>query len=110
MSNTNIKSLKDKIKNLNNKQAYINIYKILKTNDIKLNINKNGIYFNINDLNDDLIKAIEELIFSYKIEDKPIQTKILTYKSYDNLIEDKPIEFKKLTRKSYSKFIEQYSD
>jgi ribosome-associated translation inhibitor RaiA len=70
MSNTNIKSLNEKIKNLNNKQAYINIYKILKNNSVKLNINKNGIYFNINDLNDDLIKAIDELIYFYKIQGK----------------------------------------
>jgi hypothetical protein len=67
MDNNYKKSLVNKIKNLNNKQAYINIYKILKNNDVKLNINSNGIYFNINNLDDYLIMELGEFINMNKI-------------------------------------------
>jgi hypothetical protein len=71
MDNNYKKSLVNKIKNLNNKQAYINIYKILKNNDVKLNINSNGIYFNINNLDDYLIMELEEFINMNKKENQP---------------------------------------
>tara|TARA_Y100000992_G_scaffold293349_1_gene251857 strand:- start:640 stop:843 length:204 start_codon:yes stop_codon:yes gene_type:complete len=58
------KILVNNIKNLNKKDLYKQIFILLLENNIKYTNNKNGIFFNINNLNDSLIKKINEIIIS----------------------------------------------
>ena len=53
--------LKDDITNLNNEQ-FIEIYKLLKKNNAKYNTNKNGIFFDLEILNDSMIFKLKEYI------------------------------------------------
>lgn len=53
------KKIKKKISNITNKTEFINIYKIIKSElENKISINRNGIYFNLNILSDELIENI----------------------------------------------------
>ena len=58
------KILVNNIKNLNKKDLYKQIFILLLENNIKYTNNKNGIFFNINNFNDSLIKKINEIIIS----------------------------------------------
>ena len=57
------KQLKERIKNINDKEMYLKIYYILK-NDInfKATQNNNGLYFNLNLLDDITLIKIDELL------------------------------------------------
>jgi hypothetical protein len=90
------KNLKQKLSKLTSKSEYLEIYKIIiSEQDNKLSINRNGIYFNLNGLSDKAIEKIYNLI-TYKIETETCteQNKI-TYESYnkdvaiENFIQDK---------------------
>jgi hypothetical protein len=76
-------NLKDKISKLNSKSDYMYIYRIIldELGD-KISINRNGVYFNINLLNDDTIELINNFI-SDKI-DSEINTEQqkIKYESY----------------------------
>lgn len=56
------KILVNNIKNLNKKDLYKQIFILLLENNIKYTNNKNGVFFNINNLNDSLIRKINEII------------------------------------------------
>lgn len=77
------KNLKDKISKLNSKSDYMYIYRIIldELGD-KMSINRNGIYFNLNILNDKTIELINNFI-SDKI-DSEINTeqRKIKYESY----------------------------
>jgi hypothetical protein len=62
MNNLHKKLIRDNIIKLNCKETYIKIYNILKYNDVKLNINNNGIYFDLNSINCDVLKEIENIV------------------------------------------------
>jgi hypothetical protein len=77
------KNLKDKISKLNSKSDYMYIYRIIldELGD-KMSINRNGVYFNLNILNDKTIELINNFI-SDKI-DSEINTeqRKIKYESY----------------------------
>jgi hypothetical protein len=77
------KNLKDKISKLNSKSDYLYIYRIIldELGD-KMSINRNGVYFNLNILNDNTIELINNFI-SDKI-DSEINTEQqkIKYESY----------------------------
>jgi hypothetical protein len=77
------KNLKDKISKLNSKSDYMYIYRIIldELGD-KMSINRNGVYFNINILNDNTIELLNNFI-SDKI-DSEINTEQqkIKYESY----------------------------
>lgn len=59
--------LKDKLKDIKYKNLHQQIYNILKEdNNFKHSINKNGVYFDINLLNDDTLNKINELLQTMK--------------------------------------------
>jgi hypothetical protein len=62
MNNLHKKLIRDNIIKLNNKQAYVKIYNILKNNDVNLNINNNGIYFDLNSIDCEVLKEIENIV------------------------------------------------
>jgi hypothetical protein len=77
------KNLKDKISKLNSKSDYLYIYRIIldELGD-KMSVNRNGVYFNLNILNDNTIELINNFI-SDKI-DSEINTEQqkIKYESY----------------------------
>jgi hypothetical protein len=73
MNNLHKKLIKDKITKLNNKEAYVKIYNVLKNNDINLNINSSGIYFNLNSIDCEILKEIENIINGYTTHKKNIE-------------------------------------
>jgi hypothetical protein len=77
------KNLKDKISKLNSKSDYMYIYRIIldELGD-KMSINRNGVYFNLNILNDNTIELLNNFI-SDKI-DSEINTEQqkIKYESY----------------------------
>jgi hypothetical protein len=63
MKNTEKYKLKERIKNANNKKKYIDIYKILiRDSNFKPSLNNNGVYFNLNVLDDNTLIKIDELL------------------------------------------------
>ena len=46
-SNNELKKLSEKIKNLNNEECYLEIYKIINDNSINFSKNNNGVFFDI---------------------------------------------------------------
>jgi hypothetical protein len=59
------KKLKDKILKLKEQKDYYHIYLIIrKQSDIKLSVNKNGIYFNLNSVSDENVEEIDHYISS----------------------------------------------
>ena len=58
-----LNSLISKINTLNlNTEQYIEIYKIVKKNDIKIMKNNNGAFINLANLDENIIKELEGLI------------------------------------------------
>ena len=58
-----LNSLISKINTLNlNTEQYIEIYKIIKKNDIKIMKNNNGAFINLANLDENIIKELEGLI------------------------------------------------
>ena len=56
------KLMSEKIKGLNNKKKYFKIFDIVKKNYKKYTTNKNGVFFNLNALNDRTLNEINEVI------------------------------------------------
>ena len=50
-----------KIKTINKKDSYKEIFLLILKNDIKYTTNSNGIFFNIKDINLDLLNEINEI-------------------------------------------------
>ena len=65
------KILLSQIESLNlNLEQYIEIYKIIKLdNDIKFMKNNNGIFVNLYDISDDIIKKLKDFIFYISTND-----------------------------------------
>ena len=56
------KNFVNNIKNLNKRELYKKIFMLLLENNIKYTSNKNGIFFNVNNLDNSLIKKINDII------------------------------------------------
>lgn len=80
MDNNTVKRLNDRIKMIKNKELYMNIYKIAKNDsNFKPTINKNGIYFNLNLLDELTLIKISQLINN---DIQPDVKEKLSYNSY----------------------------
>ena len=72
--------INNKIKQIKDKKLYIDIYHIIKTDiNFKANINNNGVYFNLNILDDITLIKIDELLNN---DIKPDVKNKLSYNSY----------------------------
>ena len=56
------KKLVLKIKSLNNKQNYIELFKMIIENNIEYSSNSNGVFFNVSKLTDELFNKISNFI------------------------------------------------
>ena len=56
------KKLVLQIKSLNNKQFYIELFKIVIENEIDYSSNNNGIFFNVNKLSNELFYKIQNFV------------------------------------------------
>ena len=56
-----LKCIRDKIENLD-KNNHIDILRLLVKNDVFINENKNGVFINLTDLSNDIIKDMEKYI------------------------------------------------
>lgn len=91
------KYIANQINKINNKQNYKKLFKIVKKKYKNYTINNNGIFINLNDVNDDLLsdiniflKDIESEILSPDLISVDINSNIassLEYNSSDNSIE-----------------------
>jgi|SaaInlV_135m_DNA_1039713.scaffolds.fasta_scaffold72980_1 hypothetical protein len=61
-SNNELKKLSEKIKNLNNEECYLEIYKIINDNSINFSKNNNGVFFDISQCNKDIINKIHDVL------------------------------------------------
>ena len=74
------RKINDRIKNIKDKALFIQIYNILKIDDnFKPSYNNNGLYFNLNLLDDNTLIKINELINN---DIKPDVKEQLSYNSY----------------------------
>ncbi len=58
------KELVRKMEKITSKAHYKQIYKIIKASGVKITTNSNGVFFNMNELNNDTLKKIEDFIDS----------------------------------------------
>ena len=58
------KDLVKKIEKLTSKAQYRQVYKLLKLSGIKITQNNNGVFFNMNDLNNDILKKLDDYLDS----------------------------------------------
>ena len=58
--------LNNLLKELNDMDLYIEIYEVIKNNDVTFTKNSNGIFFYLNKINDSVIKLIINLIDRYE--------------------------------------------
>ena len=71
MNNTRIYNYKYRcklnnlLKELNDMDLYIEIYEVIKNNDVTFSKNSNGVYFDLNKIDDSVIKLIINLIKNY---------------------------------------------
>ena len=57
------------LKKLNDMDLYVEIYAVIKNNDVTFTKNSNGKYFDLNKINDSVIKLIINLIDRYESGD-----------------------------------------
>jgi spermidine synthase len=58
------KDLVKKIERLTSKNHYKQVFKILKSSGIKITQNSNGVFFNMNDLTNEILKKLDEFLDS----------------------------------------------
>ena len=58
--------LNNLLKELNDMDLYIEIYEVIKNNDVSFSKNSNGLFFDRNKIDDNLIELIINLINKYK--------------------------------------------
>jgi hypothetical protein len=64
-SHNELKKLSDKIKNLKNEEAYLEIYKIINDNNINFSKNSNGVFFDLSQCDKDIIDKINDVLITY---------------------------------------------
>ena len=82
-----LKKLSDKIKNLNNEEAYLEIYKIINDNSISFSKNNNGVFFDLSQCDKEIIDKINDVLSNYdtKTETESNQIEFSCY-SQDELV------------------------
>jgi hypothetical protein len=63
-SHSEKKELVRKMEKITSKSNYKQIYKIIKSSGVKITTNSNGVFFNMNELKNETLKAIEDFIDS----------------------------------------------
>jgi hypothetical protein len=63
-SHSEKKELVRKMEKITSKSHYKQIYKIIKSSGVKITTNSNGVFFNMNELKNETLKAIEDFIDS----------------------------------------------
>ena len=81
-NHTEKKNLVKKIEKLTSKNQYKQVFKILKLNGIKITQNSNGVFFNMNDLTNDVLKKIDDFLDSVLNQEKST----IDVKYYNNVI------------------------
>ena len=57
--------LNNLLKELNDMDLYIEIYEVIKNNDVTFSKNSNGVFFDLNKIDDSVIKLIINLLKNY---------------------------------------------
>ena len=65
-----------RINELNNKKCNMKIFDIIHKNDIKYSQNNNGVFFNLNQLNDECLINIDNLLTIYEQKKQCLYSKI----------------------------------
>lgn len=88
-THTEKKNLIKRISDVKNKKCYIKIFKIIHNNNNTYTKNDNGIFFNITNLSDDILKKIDDIIRYYETKKNNSEIKIIqSLTNSNNITED----------------------
>ena len=66
------KIIRDRLKELNNYDLFVEVYKLILNHNVIYSVNNNGIFFELNALDDDIIECIMNLITNYEVDNEYI--------------------------------------
>ena len=66
------KNIRDKLKNINNYDLFVEVYKLILNHNVIYSVNNNGIFFELNKLDGDIIECIMNLITNYEVDNEYI--------------------------------------
>ena len=66
------KNIRDKLKEINNYDLFVEVYKLILNHNVIYSVNNNGIFFELNKLDDDIIECIMNLITNYEVDNEHI--------------------------------------
>ena len=59
------KNIRDRLKELNNYALFVEVYKLILNHNMIYSVNNNGVFFELNKVDDDIIECIMKLITNY---------------------------------------------
>ena len=66
------KNIRDRLKELNNYDLFVEVYKLILNHNVIYSVNNNGIFFELNKLDNDIIECIIKLIINYDVDNEHI--------------------------------------
>jgi hypothetical protein len=79
------------IKNIKNKEFYLNVFDIIKSNQEKFTTNNNGVFFDINKLTSESIEKILNLMQDYQLKSSETEDSV-TFTPYTEDIVEKSMD------------------
>ena len=61
------KNIRDRLKELNNYDLFVEVYKLILNHNVIYSVNNNGVFFELNKVDDDIIECIMKLIINYDV-------------------------------------------
>ena len=98
------KNIRDKLKDINNYDLFVEVYKLIINHNVIYSVNNNGVFFELNKLDDDIIECIMNLITNYEVDNEYIP---LVYdnkydkKSYNEIYNNLSIKEKNYLKRYY---------
>ena len=98
------KNIWDRLKELNNYALFVEVYKLIIFHNVIYSVNKNGVFFELNTLDDNIIECIMNLIINYDVDNEHIP---LVYdnkydkKSYNEIYKNLYIKEKNYLKKYF---------
>ena len=64
------KIIRDRLKELNNYDLFVEVYKLILNHNVIYSVNNNGVFFELNKLDDNIIECILNLIINYDVKNE----------------------------------------
>ena len=95
------KNIRDKLKDINNYDLFVEVYKLILNHNMIYSVNYNGIIFELNKLDDDIIECIMNWITNYEVDNEHIP---LVYDNkYDKKVYNEIYQNLSIKEKNYLK-------